>query len=150
MLPDYNEDLHEYSNVKLSFAQPVPDSPNTAITRPSPREAWQRQHEPSIFRTLLVYSDELAEFADVVSKIRRLNHIRHLHFHCRLLPYELKDFDTEEPSTTARINELRFEDAIKGLFRILAKWEGPNIMANMTLELSAGSAGDNLHRISSF
>ncbi|KIH94263.1 hypothetical protein SPBR_05832 [Sporothrix brasiliensis 5110] len=112
--------------------------------------------EPVIFSTLMVYGDELDDFANCVvgepgsPKHARLNYLMHLHFHCRLLPYRIDEFNKEEPSNTVRIDNLRFEDQIMGLFAVLAKWDGPGENAKLLLELSAASSGDTFHKVSNF
>ncbi|KJR83123.1 uncharacterized protein SPSK_04408 [Sporothrix schenckii 1099-18] len=131
-------------------------TPHILSTYAAVNRQWQRMFEPVTFSTLMVYGDELDDFANCVvgepgsPKHARLNYLMHLHFHCRLLPYRIDEFNKEEPSNTIRIDNLRFEDQIMGLFAVLAKWDGPEENAKLLLELSAASSGDTFHRVSNF
>lgn len=102
----------------------------------------------------MVYSNELPALAHCVvgepgsPKRARLDYIRHLHFHVRLQPYGIEEFDSEEPRETVSRDNNLFADSISDLFSVLANWRGNK--PNLVLELSAGSSGDALHRLSAF
>ncbi|TQN64186.1 hypothetical protein CSHISOI_11241 [Colletotrichum shisoi] len=113
---------------------------------------WRSYFEPLLWRTLNVRSSTsesgLAGLREIMADHRR-SLVRRISLHVDLESYTCEECDQRESRETTMANNVRFSDAMRKLFSVLASWPSHHPGDGIALELGASSPSDARHLSSS-
>ncbi|RMZ74489.1 mitochondrial carrier [Pyrenophora seminiperda CCB06] len=107
--------------------------------------AWQEAIESITFRDLVIKSDELLIFRELMTG-RRRNHLAELEFKVILPTHSEKQTGKVETYMEKQMNDACFTRAVQGLFSILKTWEREQVQRAMRLDIGTVCSPPDLRR----